>query len=97
MVACFYFNVAEFSNDSAVVYWEIALVSDAAMIVLRAQKVDMYSLGVMFFEMCYRPFKTGMERVLVLTNIRKSVPEFPDDFDEDMDLANQVLKHRRDA
>lgn len=36
------------------------------------QKVDLYSLGVIFFEMCYRPLATGMERVKVLVNLRNS-------------------------
>ena len=29
------------------------------------QKVDLYSLGVIFFEMCYTPLATGMERIKV--------------------------------
>lgn len=34
------------------------------------QKVDVYSLGIIFFEMCHRPFETGMERVETLAAIR---------------------------
>ena len=34
------------------------------------QKVDLYSLGITFFEMCYKPFTTSMERVKVLGNLR---------------------------
>ena len=34
------------------------------------EKVDMYSLGVIFFEMCYRPLPTGMERVKTLGLLR---------------------------
>ena len=34
------------------------------------QKVDLYSLGIIFFEMCYKPFTTSMERVKVLGNLR---------------------------
>lgn len=34
------------------------------------QKVDLYSLGIIFFEMCYRPLSTSMERVKVLGNLR---------------------------
>ena len=33
-------------------------------------KVDLYSLGIIFFEMCFRPLTTSMERVQVLGNIR---------------------------
>ena len=29
------------------------------------QKVDLYSLGIIFFEMCYKPLSTGMERIKV--------------------------------
>ena len=35
-------------------------------------KVDMYSLGICFFEMCYRPLETGMERITIITNLRKN-------------------------
>ena len=33
-------------------------------------KVDLYSLGIIFFEMCFRPLTTAMERVEVLGNLR---------------------------
>ncbi|ELU08630.1 hypothetical protein CAPTEDRAFT_220708 [Capitella teleta] len=52
------------------------------------QKVDIYSLGIMFFEMCYRPLNTGMERVKILTNLRQPSIELPADFDE-ATLQNQ--------
>ncbi|KAJ1975050.1 eukaryotic translation initiation factor 2-alpha kinase, partial [Dimargaris verticillata] len=51
------------------------------------QKVDMYSLGIIFFEMCY-PLQTGMERVKVLYDLRKSDVIFPPEFPDDH-LANQ--------
>ena len=35
-----------------------------------SQKVDLYSLGIIFFEMCFRPLTTSMERVHVLGNVR---------------------------
>lgn len=41
------------------------------------QKVDMYSLGIIFFEMCY-DLSTGMQRVIVLNELRNG--KFPDDF-----------------
>ncbi|KAG1140239.1 hypothetical protein G6F37_009236 [Rhizopus arrhizus] len=41
------------------------------------QKVDMFSLGVIFFEMCYQ-FSTGMQRVVVLNELRNG--KFPQDF-----------------
>ncbi len=49
----------------------------------------MYSLGVMFFEMSYRPLVTGMERVKVLSELRTSSVVIPSDFDES-ERANQV-------
>ena len=30
-----------------------------------SQKVDLYSLGIIFFEMCYKPLTTSLERVKV--------------------------------
>lgn len=36
----------------------------------------MYSLGIIFFEMCF-PFSTGMERVQTITELRKSSWAFP--------------------
>lgn len=44
------------------------------------EKIDMYSLGIIFFEMIY-PFSTGMERVNILKGLRSSNVEFPKDFD----------------
>lgn len=42
-------------------------------------KVDMYSLGVIFFEMCYQPI-VGMERAHVVESLRKKQPTLPTDF-----------------
>ena len=35
-----------------------------------SQKVDLYSLGIIVFKMCYKPLTTSMERVKVLVNQR---------------------------
>jgi len=51
--------------------------------------VDLYSLGVIFFEMCYRPMMTGMERIKTLTSLRLPTIELPDDFNE-LELDKQV-------
>ncbi|OCF45594.1 PEK/GCN2 protein kinase [Kwoniella heveanensis CBS 569] len=40
------------------------------------EKADMYSLGIIFFEMCY-PFKTAMERVHILNAVRQPSITFP--------------------
>ena len=37
------------------------------------QKVDLYSLGIIFFEMCH-PFSTGMERMMVNWTIVELTP-----------------------
>jgi translation initiation factor 2-alpha kinase 4 len=45
------------------------------------QKVDLYSLGVIFFEMCSPPLATGMERIKVLTDLRSRDIKLPADWD----------------
>lgn len=42
-------------------------------------KVDIFSLGVIFFEMVYPPLTTGMERVKVLSDLRRPEIRFPED------------------
>ncbi|KAI9646734.1 eukaryotic translation initiation factor 2-alpha kinase [Ciborinia camelliae] len=44
-------------------------------------KVDMYSLGVIFFEMCYTPL-VGMERAQVIDNLKRKEPVLPTNFDK---------------
>lgn len=45
-------------------------------------RADMYSLGIMFFEMCC-PFTSDMERSLLLTALRSPNPTLPELFDEE--------------
>lgn len=45
---------------------------------VHSKKMDIFSLGIILFEMFYRPISTGMERHQTLTNLRKL--SFPDDF-----------------
>ena len=45
------------------------------------EKADMYSLGIIFFEMCFR-FRTGMERVHILQALRQSTITFPASWSE---------------
>ncbi|XP_048456435.1 eIF-2-alpha kinase GCN2 [Rhincodon typus] len=47
------------------------------------QKVDLFSLGIIFFEMSYRPMDTTSERISVLSKLRMPTIEFPEDFDEE--------------
>lgn len=51
-------------------------------------KVDIYSLGIILFELLI-PFSTEMERVIALTNLRKSI--FPDNFSEQFPSEVSVL------
>ncbi|KAF6217270.1 hypothetical protein GE061_001624 [Apolygus lucorum] len=44
------------------------------------KKVDIYSLGIIFFEMNYPPINTGMERNSILTNLRSPDVKFPENF-----------------
>uniref|UniRef100_A0A673CBT0 eIF-2-alpha kinase GCN2 n=1 Tax=Sphaeramia orbicularis TaxID=375764 RepID=A0A673CBT0_9TELE len=43
------------------------------------QKVDLFSLGIILFEMSYRPMTTGAERISVLSQLREPI-YFPEDF-----------------
>ncbi|RKF80051.1 eIF-2-alpha kinase GCN2 [Golovinomyces cichoracearum] len=43
-------------------------------------KVDMYSLGIIFFEMSYRPLIPGMDRATIGEGLRNKQPNFPADF-----------------
>ncbi|SCV05568.1 LANO_0H10352g1_1 [Lachancea nothofagi CBS 11611] len=64
------------------------------------EKIDMYSLGIIFFEMVY-PFKTGMERVNDLKMLRTNLVAFPADFDDsrlsiEKKIIRQLLDHDPD-
>jgi translation initiation factor 2-alpha kinase 4 len=53
-------------------------------------KVDMFSLGICFFEMIY-PFNTAMQRNIVLRDVRQL--RFPSDFDVlKLDKQKQILE-----
>ncbi|AJV02877.1 Gcn2p [Saccharomyces cerevisiae YJM1399] len=56
------------------------------------EKIDMYSLGIIFFEMIY-PFSTGMERVNILKKLRSVSIEFPPDFDDNkMKVEKKIIR-----
>ncbi|XP_064078521.1 eIF-2-alpha kinase GCN2-like [Macrobrachium nipponense] len=57
-------------------------VTEAKGKVSYTNKVDIYSLGIIFFEMVYPPLKTGMERVKVLSDLRMKEIHFPPDLKE---------------
>lgn len=43
------------------------------------QKVDIYSLGIIFFEMCYPPSVTLMEHTIIISNLRHEEIKLPSD------------------
>ncbi|CAH8445103.1 unnamed protein product [Heterobilharzia americana] len=53
------------------------------------ERVDIYSLGIILFEMFYRVMPTSMERVSVLTDLRKEKIIFPKDWSQE-ELVNQT-------
>ncbi|KAI8639080.1 kinase-like domain-containing protein [Parasitella parasitica] len=53
------------------------------------QKVDMFSLGIIFFEMCYG-LSTGMQRVIVLNELRSG--KFPEDFPSNYVNQKKIIK-----
>ncbi|KAH9515777.1 Eukaryotic translation initiation factor 2 alpha kinase 4 [Bulinus truncatus] len=62
------------------------------------EKADIYSLGIIFFEMCYRNFPTGQERAVVLTKLRLSSITLPDDFNnpektKEVTIIKHLLRH----
>lgn len=50
----------------------------------------MYSLGIMFFEMCYPPM-LGMQRAQVLEDLRRPHPVLPSDFDPGAAQAEIIM------
>ncbi|XP_034249523.1 eIF-2-alpha kinase GCN2 isoform X2 [Thrips palmi] len=55
-------------------------VNNASSKAMYNQKVDIYSLGIIFFEMCYPPLQTSMERMTILQNLRSKQIIFPVNF-----------------
>lgn len=56
-------------------------------------KVDIYSFGIVFFEMCHAPFNTDMERYEVLKDMRKPSIKFPDNSIKDRRQVNVSFKY----
>lgn len=54
--------------------------------------MDIYSLGVIFFEMCCKPFETGMERMKVIGDLRSVDIQLPDDFNQPEKESEVSLK-----
>ncbi|POS85437.1 hypothetical protein EPUL_003931 [Erysiphe pulchra] len=66
-----------------------------------SSKVDMYSLGIIFFEMCFRPLIPGMDRATVGNELRNIKPIFPAEFraserQTQADIITVLLSHDLD-
>ncbi|XP_032882473.1 eIF-2-alpha kinase GCN2 isoform X2 [Amblyraja radiata] len=55
------------------------------------QKVDLFSLGIIFFEMSYHPMATTSERISVLCKLRMPTIDFPEDFDEEQYSKQRLI------
>uniref|UniRef100_A0A8C6VKJ1 eIF-2-alpha kinase GCN2 n=1 Tax=Naja naja TaxID=35670 RepID=A0A8C6VKJ1_NAJNA len=55
------------------------------------QKVDLFSLGIIFFEMSYHPMSTASERIFVLSQLRLPSIEFPEDFSEVKNVKQKLV------
>eukprot|EP01125_Pyxidicula_operculata_P015152 TRINITY_DN5117_c1_g1_i1.p1 TRINITY_DN5117_c1_g1~~TRINITY_DN5117_c1_g1_i1.p1 ORF type:complete len:1656 (+),score=455.46 TRINITY_DN5117_c1_g1_i1:21-4988(+) len=53
-------------------------------------KVDMYSLGMILFEMCSQ-FKTSMERMVAMKNLKKPLPELSKKFVEQHPQISEII------
>lgn len=53
-------------------------------------KVDMYSLGIIFFEMCYEPM-LGMQKADVLGQLRRPTPVLPADFKPAEETQTEIV------
>ena len=61
-------------------------------------RADMYSLGIMFFEMCC-PFRSDMERSVLLDALRKPNPTLPEIFDTEPyrkqgEIIRKLVQHK---
>lgn len=57
------------------------------------EKIDMYSLGVIFFEMCYQ-LGTGMERAMILNDLRLVDVKFPAAFTDSRKTTEKKIIRR---
>lgn len=54
------------------------------------QKVDIYSLGIIFFEMCTPPLNTGMERIKTIAALREKEVNLPKELENDEKHKSEV-------
>lgn len=55
-----------------------------------SRKLDMYALGIIFFEMLYKPMG-GHERITVLNNLRSKSPTLPSDFKPSDNVQTEIV------
>src|SRR2546429_9913931 len=60
---------------------------------------QMYSLGIIFFEMCFPYYKTTQERIIVLSNLRKRDHTLPAEFNDPSkaiqgDIIRDLVSHQ---
>lgn len=60
-----------------------------------SQKVDVYSLGIILYEMLHSPFSTNMERVQILNDVRKKDIVFTEFKKKSIPASIQVRKQGR--
>ncbi|VDK34184.1 unnamed protein product [Taenia asiatica] len=85
-------------NVGTIFYMSPEIASKRKTRLVYDEKVDIYSLGIILFEMFYRRTNTLMERVNVLNDIRKPNIIFPDDWDaqtkpKQTTLIRALLQH----
>ncbi|KAI5303954.1 hypothetical protein KEM56_007028, partial [Ascosphaera pollenicola] len=87
----------DFTRDIGTTYYVAPEVSTSSQY---TTKVDMYSLGIIFFEMCYQ-FSTGMERAEILDEIRQENHVLPEVFNTQQkkaqgEIINSLISHNPD-
>uniref|UniRef100_A0A0X3NP12 Protein kinase domain-containing protein n=1 Tax=Schistocephalus solidus TaxID=70667 RepID=A0A0X3NP12_SCHSO len=87
--AAAYRSLGMTENVGTYFYTSPEVLSDQNSRTVYDEKVDIYSLGIILFEMFYRRMHTLMERVAVLTDLRKPKIFFPTDWDSTI-LVNQT-------
>ncbi|ODV59830.1 serine/threonine-protein kinase GCN2 [Ascoidea rubescens DSM 1968] len=90
-------NLEDMTSDVGTVMYSANEVADGSTY---NRKVDMYSLGIIFFEMVYK-FSTAMERVRILRDLRTEKVVFPKSFNSkkllvEKEIILSLLSHNPD-
>lgn len=84
---CWSWNVAEIKYLIRYIWFDLIwsqsmfgwFVNTNNVVLVSLQKVDLFSLGIILFEMSYRPMSTASERIFVLGQLRKVSDWSPDE------------------